>query len=61
MKKTVKDYEKELNWYETTPIYIAKDGMPNPLIIFGIPYLFIYRFIKKSWIRYKIKKLRGVE
>ena len=62
MKKSLKELKEELDWYENTPWYIDRDGMPSiALIIFGIFTGFIgvliYRFFKKENIREKINKI----
>jgi H+/Cl- antiporter ClcA len=69
-QKTLKELETELNWLETTPFYIGKDGLPNITvillilltgIIWGLLGYLIYRNYKKKNIRKKINKLKKIK
>jgi len=68
-QKEIDNLKEELNWLKSNPIYMNKDGMPDPLtilfifftgIIFGIILLVIYKYIKKRNLIKKINKLSKV-
>ncbi len=66
VEKSLKELKEELKWLEETPIYIGGDGAPSLLLIllilltgilFGIVFLLIIRFIRKSKLEKKIDEL----
>jgi hypothetical protein len=67
--KTLQELKKELNWLETNPFYIGRDGMPDLKIllfiiltgiIWGFLIVLIYKKIKKRNLKKKIKNYSEV-
>lgn len=56
----LKELKEELDWYENTPFYIGRDGMPSMVIIFfGWFYALVYKYYKLHMLKREIGKLES--